>query len=88
LHHLKREGIRVPAEEDFRRSYVEPTMQLDLYCEKPWALCPALASMNFISLSHESLPEGPGLITEDSLKTLKELYNGGERKILLFLKHS
>lgn len=60
--------------------YVEPTIELDLYCEKPFALSPALASMNFISLSRDPLRAGPGLVEEDSVHMLRDLYTGGEHR--------
>ena len=60
-------------------SYVEPTIELDLYADKPFALSPALASMNYVSFSRDAQTSSPGLVKEDSLSMLKELYTGGKR---------
>ena len=57
---------------------MEPTIELDLYTEKPFALSPALASMNYVSFSRDAQRSSPGLVKEDSLTMLKELYTGGK----------
>ena len=62
---------------------MEPTIEVNLYSEKPFALSPALASMNFISLSrNQPATVGVGMVNEDSLNELKKLYTGGEPSYL------
>ena len=51
-------------------SYIDPTLDLDIYADKPWALSPALASMTSLSLSNEA--QSGVVIKEDSVDKLKE----------------
>ena len=54
---------------------MEPTIEMDLYGEKPFALSPALAALNYVSLSREEIN---GLtVNEHSLGILREMYKGG-----------
>ncbi|ORY22827.1 hypothetical protein BCR39DRAFT_487597 [Naematelia encephala] len=54
--------------------FVDPTLEIDIYADKPWALSPTLACMNYLSLG-TSKPEGH-VVEEDSLPELKILYEG------------
>lgn len=59
---------------------MEPTIEVDLYSDKPFALSPALASMNFIYLSRDTpvVGQGHGMVEENSLAEIHKLYTGGE----------
>jgi len=54
--------------------YIEPTIQLDLYAEKPWALSYALASLNHLSLTKQKV-EG-AFVNEKTVETLNAVYEG------------
>jgi hypothetical protein len=51
-------------------SYIDPTLDLDIYADKPWALSPALASMTSLSLINEA--QSGVVVKEDSVDKLKE----------------
>jgi hypothetical protein len=55
-------------------SFVEPTLEMDLYADRPWALSPALASMNHLALTEEP-QEGP-IVKEDSVERIKHQCEG------------
>ncbi|KAK4684002.1 hypothetical protein P7C73_g6208, partial [Tremellales sp. Uapishka_1] len=38
---------------------VDPTLELDIYADKPWALSPTLATMNYLSVSKEPVEYAP-----------------------------
>lgn len=54
-------------------SFVDPTLELDLYADKPWALSPALSTMNHLGLAQTGsspMPEpggSPAFVDEDAL---------------------
>ncbi|RSH89061.1 hypothetical protein EHS25_002727 [Saitozyma podzolica] len=54
--------------------FVEPTLEMDLYADRPWALSPALASMNHLALTEEP-QEGP-IVKEDSVERIKHQCEG------------
>ena len=56
---------------------MEPSIELDIYADKPSALSPALASMNYITMTRDPPTFRPPTIDEDSLALLKELHAGG-----------
>ncbi|KAL1411353.1 hypothetical protein Q8F55_002304 [Vanrija albida] len=53
--------------------FVDPTLELDLYADKPWALSPALSTMNYLGLAQTGsspMPEpgsAPAFVEEDAL---------------------
>ncbi|OCF74400.1 hypothetical protein I204_04772 [Kwoniella mangroviensis CBS 8886] len=53
--------------------FVDPTVEADIYADKPWALSPALATMAHLSLGGKN--EGP-YVEENSLEWLKENVKG------------
>ena len=50
-------------------SLVEPTMQVDIYGDKPWALAPVLASMNYLSMTKDEIE---GTIVEENVEGLTD----------------
>ncbi|BEI84095.1 hypothetical protein CcaverHIS002_0406990 [Cutaneotrichosporon cavernicola] len=53
--------------------FVDPTLELDVYADKPWALSPVLATMNRLSLTKEEAPTAMGIfraVEEDALHIL------------------
>ncbi|GFZ46921.1 hypothetical protein JCM24511_04146 [Saitozyma sp. JCM 24511] len=54
--------------------FVEPTLEMDLYADRPWALSPAMASMNHLALT-EKPQEGP-VVKEDSVERIKHQCEG------------
>lgn len=60
-------------------SFLDPTLEVDVYGEKPWALSPTLATYNYLSLhGKDDKPEYTPKIQEDSIGRIRELYSGGE----------
>ncbi|BEJ14895.1 hypothetical protein CspHIS471_0406620 [Cutaneotrichosporon sp. HIS471] len=55
--------------------FIDPTLQLDVYADKPWALSPVLATMNRLSLSlTKEAPTAMGIlgaVEEDALRLLE-----------------
>lgn len=66
------------------RSFLDPTLEIDVYAEKPWALSPTLATFNYLSL-HADKPEYTHSIEEDSLERLGDIYTGGKSTYLFYL---
>lgn len=56
-------------------SFLDPTLEVDVYGEKPWALSPTLATFNYLSLTAKK-PEYTPSILEKSVERLGELYDG------------
>ncbi|WVQ99751.1 hypothetical protein IAU59_006893 [Kwoniella sp. CBS 9459] len=60
--------------------FVDPTVEADIYADKPWALSPALATMSHLSLSSStssaSTDDKVGHVTEDTGEWLED--NGGD----------
>ncbi|WVF71111.1 hypothetical protein IAT40_005908 [Kwoniella sp. CBS 6097] len=59
--------------------FVDPTVEADIYADKPWALSPALATMSHLSLSSDSSTSEDGdqvYVTEDTGEWLED--NGGD----------
>lgn len=52
--------------------FLDPSIQLDVYADKPWALSPTLATFNYLSLSKDK-PEYAPTVTEKSLARLHEM---------------
>ncbi|WRT66697.1 uncharacterized protein IL334_003658 [Kwoniella shivajii] len=52
--------------------FVDPTVEADIYADKPWALSPALATMAHLSLTSEKGGNEKPYIDEDSSKWLEE----------------
>ncbi|WVQ80117.1 hypothetical protein IAT38_002218 [Cryptococcus sp. DSM 104549] len=60
--------------------FIDPTLELDIYADKPWALSPALATMNLLSLStaQESGEDGAKpVVKEGALELLRS--NGASK---------
>ncbi|WVQ77874.1 hypothetical protein IAR50_007576 [Cryptococcus sp. DSM 104548] len=56
--------------------FVDPTLELDIYADKPWALSPALATMNYLSLQESiDIPQDLG-VNEDAPVYLKAKTGG------------
>ncbi|OXG17580.1 hypothetical protein C367_05068 [Cryptococcus neoformans Ze90-1] len=51
--------------------FIDPTLELDIYADKPWALSPALATMNYLSLEDGSKVGKDLMVKEDSLEFIK-----------------
>ncbi|XAO27376.1 hypothetical protein I312_106229 [Cryptococcus bacillisporus CA1280] len=55
--------------------FIDPTLELDIYADKPWALSPALATMNYLSLEDGSKVEKDLVVKENSLEFIKSKSN-------------
>ncbi|KAL7423607.1 hypothetical protein Q5752_001188 [Cryptotrichosporon argae] len=56
--------------------FIDPTLELDIYADKPWALSPALASMTHLSLGKAGGNDAGAVVDEDALGFLSEVYEG------------
>ncbi|ODN72741.1 hypothetical protein, variant [Cryptococcus amylolentus CBS 6039] len=56
--------------------FIDPTLELDIYADKPWALSPALATMNYLSLQESSDIPKDLRIKEDAPEYLKAKTGG------------
>ncbi|OCF31969.1 hypothetical protein I317_03113 [Kwoniella heveanensis CBS 569] len=59
--------------------FVDPTVEADIYADKPWALSPALATMSHLSLASSASSESTNngvYVTEDTGEWLED--NGGD----------
>ncbi|KAH8084603.1 hypothetical protein HD553DRAFT_311278 [Filobasidium floriforme] len=63
-------------------NWVDPTVEMDPYSDKPWALSPLLASMNYLSVKPASEPvDSKKTITEDSHSGIDTMWkNSAEGK--------
>lgn len=55
--------------------FIDPTLELDVYCDKPWALSPVLSTMNYLSLKKGDEPKqtaAAGEFTADPVKPVEE----------------
>jgi hypothetical protein len=52
--------------------FLDPSIQLDVYADKPWALSPTLATFNYLSLSKDK-PAYEHTVQEGSLGRLREM---------------
>ncbi|WWC69869.1 uncharacterized protein I206_103812 [Kwoniella pini CBS 10737] len=52
--------------------FIDPTVEADIYADKPWALSPTLATMSHLSLSNNSTNDDQPYIEENSLGWLKD----------------
>ncbi|KIR26386.1 hypothetical protein I309_04725 [Cryptococcus deuterogattii LA55] len=55
--------------------FIDPTLELDIYADKPWALSPALATMNYLSLEDGSKVGRDLVVKENSLEFIKSKSN-------------
>lgn len=63
--------------ESDERSFIDPSMEADIYADRPWALSPMLATMGQLSLTKSGTkPPYRPVIEEDALDALDELYEG------------
>ncbi|WVN87723.1 uncharacterized protein L203_102917 [Cryptococcus depauperatus CBS 7841] len=68
--------------------FMDPVMELDIYADQPWALSPALATMNSLSLSKGEEISEDIVVKENALKYLKSqapdvLIAEGDEKTLI-----
>lgn len=65
-HHLPRDRADI--------SFVDPTLELDVYADKPWALSPILSTMNYLSLKKGATErkEAAGEFVAEAFKPIEE----------------
>ena len=47
------------------RSYIDPTLEFDIYADKPWAMSPVLACMSVLTLSESQSKEAQQVVMHE-----------------------
>lgn len=72
--HVVSGTLPLPARALAYPSFIDPTLELDVYADKPWALSPVLSTMNYLSLKKNGteFKGAPGEFTSNIFKPVDE----------------